>query len=141
MARSTRLDGWLLATGDWRREFEQARVLKRVTLDGTLAFLVHAVPKEGRQRLVYFDAKTGLTLGYDQVYELPGLGMAGSEVRFSDYREIGGVQIPFKVTNKFPSPLLGTFTYQVEDRSGSEAQGGSVQDQVKARDIYRPSCT
>ena len=114
MARSNRLDGWLLATGDWRGEFEQTRVLKRVELDSKPAFIVHAAPNEGRQRLIYFDAESGLTLGYDQVYDLPGLGMVGSEVRFSDYREIGDVQIPFRITMKFPTPVLGTLTYQVK---------------------------
>lgn len=113
-AKSTRLNGWLLATGDWRGEFEQARVLKRVDLDGKPVFLVHAAPKQGRQRLIYVDAETGLTRGYDEVQDLPGLGMVGCEVRFTDYREIDGVQIPFKMTVKFPTPVLGTQTYQVE---------------------------
>jgi len=114
MARSTRLAGWLLATGDWRGVFKQARVLKRVELDGEPVFLVHAAPEKGRQRLIYLDAKTGLARGYDEVYELPGLGMVGCEVRFADYREIDGVQIPFKVTAKYPTPMLGTHTYQAE---------------------------
>ncbi|MGH8219576.1 MAG: serine hydrolase [Steroidobacteraceae bacterium] len=114
MAKSSRRDGWMLSIGDWRGEFEQARVLKRIEMDGKSAFIVDAAPKEGHQRLIYFDAESGLTLGYDQVHDLPGLGMVGSEVRFSDYREIGGVQIPFKITTKFPTPVLGTVTYQVE---------------------------
>jgi CubicO group peptidase (beta-lactamase class C family) len=114
MARSIRLGGWLLATGDWRGEFEQARVLKRVELDGKPVFIVHAAPEEGRQRLIYLDAESGLTIGYDEVQELPGMGMVGCEVRFADYREIDGVQIPFKATVKYPTPMLGTQTYQVE---------------------------
>lgn len=114
-AASARLDGWLLASGDWRREFEQARVLKRVEVDGgPTIIVVHAAPKEGRQRLLYFDAATGMTIGYDQVYEIAGLGMIGAEVRFSDYRDIGGVQIPFRVTTKYATPVLGTVTFQVE---------------------------
>ena len=40
--------------------------------------------------------------------------MVGCEVRFADYREIDGVQIPFKCTVKSPTPVLGTWTYQVE---------------------------
>lgn len=114
MAKASRLDGWVLATGDWRSEFAHARVLKRVQLDGKSAFVVHAAPKEGRHRLIYLDAESGLTLGYDQVYELPGPGMGGFEVRFSDYREIGGVHIPFKVTTKHPATLRGAQTYRVE---------------------------
>jgi CubicO group peptidase (beta-lactamase class C family) len=114
MAKSSLRNGWMFATGDWRGEFQQARVLKRVELDGKAAFMVHAAPKQGHQRLIYFDAESGLTLGYDQVQDLTGLGSVGSEVRFSDYREIGGVQFPFKITTKFPTPVLGTVTYQVE---------------------------
>jgi CubicO group peptidase (beta-lactamase class C family) len=114
MAKSTRLSGWLLASGDWRDEFAQARVLKRVQLDGQPVFIVHAAPAQGRQRLIYLDAETGLLRGYDEVQELPGLGMVGCEVRFADYRDIDGVQIPFKATVKFPTPALGTHTYLVE---------------------------
>ncbi len=114
MASSTRRAGWLLATGDWRGEFKQARVLRRIELDGKPAFIVHAAPEKGRHRLIYLDAENGLTLGYDEVFDLPGIGMVGSEVRFADYRDIEGVQIPFKATVKYPTPLLGTQTYQVE---------------------------
>ncbi len=114
MARSMRLNGWLLATGGWRDEFAQARVLKRVELDGQPVFLVHAAPAQGRQRLIYLHAENGLTLGYDEVQEVPGVGMVGCEVRFADYRDVDGVQIPFKATVKFPTPLLGTQTYEVE---------------------------
>ncbi len=113
MAKSSLRNGWMFASGDWRREFPQARVLKRVQLDGRFAFMVHAAPKQGHQRLIYFDADSGLTLGYDQVQDLTGLGMVGSEVRFSDYREVGGVQFPFKITTTFPTPVLGTVTYTV----------------------------
>jgi hypothetical protein len=114
MARTTRLNGWLLATGDWRREYSQLRVLKRVEIEGRPAILVHAAPAQGRQRLIYLDAQNGLTLGYDEVQELPGLGMVGCEVRFTDFRDVDGVQIPFRASVKFPTPMLGTLTYQVD---------------------------
>lgn len=114
MAKAAKRNGWMLAVGDWRGEFEQSRVLKQVELDGRPAFLVQASPKEGHQRLVYLDSESGLTLGFDQVQDLTGLGKVGSAVRFSDYRETGGVQIPFKVVTRFPTPVLGTLTYQVE---------------------------
>jgi len=114
LAKATRLAGWLITTGDWRDEFKQLRVLKRVELDGEPVFIVHAAPEKGRQRLIYLDAKTGLSRGYDEVYEIPGLGLIGCEGRFADYRDIDGVQIPFKVTVKYSAPMLGTWTYQVE---------------------------
>jgi CubicO group peptidase (beta-lactamase class C family) len=114
LAKASRRDGWLLTLGDWRGEYEQAQVLKRIEMDGKSAFIIHAAPKEGHQRLIYMDADSGQTLGYDQVHDVPGLGMIGSEVRFSDYRDVGGVQLPYKITSTFPTPVLGTVTYQVE---------------------------
>jgi hypothetical protein len=113
LARATRLGGWLLASGDWRDDFKQVRVLKRVTLDGKPAWLVHAAPEKGRQRLAYLDPQNGLTLGYDEVYEIPGAGLVGTEVRFADYRDIEGVQVPFKTTVKYGEQRIGTWTYQV----------------------------
>jgi CubicO group peptidase (beta-lactamase class C family) len=113
-ARTMRLNGWLLATGDWRSSYEQVHVLKRVELDGRPVFLVHAASAQGRQKLIYMDAENGLTLGYDEVQDVPGIGLVGCEVRFADYRDIEGVQIPFKATAKYPTPMLGTFTYRVE---------------------------
>lgn len=113
MAKATRLAGWLLTTGDWRSEFKRMSVLKRVELDGEAAFIIHAAPEKGRQRLIYQDAKTGLTRGYDEVYDIPGVGLVGCEVRYADYRDIDGVQIPFKASVKYSAPMLGTWTYQV----------------------------
>jgi CubicO group peptidase (beta-lactamase class C family) len=113
MTRAARAGSWMSSTGDWRREFAQTRVLKRVEVDGQSQFLVHAAPARGHNRLIYM-AENGLVMGYDEVQELPGLGMAGCEVRFSDYRDVDGVQIPFKSTVKYPSPVLGTQTYVVQ---------------------------
>jgi CubicO group peptidase (beta-lactamase class C family) len=115
MGKSMRLNGWLFASGGWRGEFNQARVLKRVELEGQPVFLVHAAPEQGRQRLIYLHAENGLTLGYDEVQDVPGAGMVGCEVRFTDYRDIGGVQIPLRTTAKYSSPMLGTHTYQVDE--------------------------
>jgi hypothetical protein len=112
-ARAGRLAGWLLASGDWRDEFKQARVLKRIELDGKPVFIVHAAPEKGWQRLIYLDAKNGLTLGYDELQEHPA-GLVGYEVRFADYREIEGVQIPFRRTGKYSEKKLSTRTFQVE---------------------------
>jgi hypothetical protein len=111
-AKSARLQGWLLASGDWRGEFKQTRVMMRVDLDGKPVFLVHATPHEGRHRLMYLDTETGLLRGYDEVREISGMGITGCEVRFADYRDVEGVQIPFKMTVKYPD--LGTQTYQVD---------------------------
>ena len=105
---------WMLESGDWRGVFEHARVLKRDELDGQPVFLIHAAPERGRQRLIYLDTENGLTRGYDEVQDIPRLGAVGCEVRFANYREIEGGQIPFKRTVKYANPKLGTRIYQVE---------------------------
>ena len=95
-------------------------------------FIVHAAPEKGRQRLIYLDTENGLTLGYDEVQEIPGLGMVGCEVRFADYREIEGVQIPFKCKVKYSHAGVGHLDLSGgEDRNASEARQGSIHDQVR----------
>lgn len=113
-AQAARLNGWLLASGAWPGAYDRVRVLKRVERDGRSVILVHAAPAEGRQRLIYVDPESGLTVGYDEVQEVPGMGMIGCEVRLSDYRDVEGVQIPFESSVTYATPMLGTFIYRVE---------------------------
>jgi hypothetical protein len=40
------------------------------------------------------------------VNKIAGLGMVEAKLRFSDYRDIGGVQIPFKVMTKYSTPVV-----------------------------------
>jgi hypothetical protein len=114
MTRAARRGGWLFSVGDWRLEFAQARVLESLEFESRPMILVHATPATGRNRLIYMSAANGLVMGHDEVQELPGLGMVGCEVRFGDYRDVEGLQIPFKSTVKFPTPVLGTQTYVVQ---------------------------
>ena len=76
-----------------RRIFRIERASGSSSTDGQPVFIVHAAPVQGRQRLIYLDVETGLMRGYDEVQDLPGLGMVGCEVRVADYREIDGVPI------------------------------------------------
>jgi hypothetical protein len=49
-----------------------------------------------------------LPLELCSVDEMPGMGAVGSVTRFDDWREVGGLRLPFRSSIRFSSSLLGT---------------------------------
>ena len=46
----------------------------------------------------------GLT---DSLAQLPGLGIVGVQTRYGDFRDVGGMRLPFRSVAKFASQLIG----------------------------------
>jgi photosynthetic reaction center cytochrome c subunit len=68
--------------------------------------------REGKTPLrLYFDVKSSLLVRLVRYGETP-LGRLPTQIDYSDYREVGGVKIPFRWTLARPS---GRFTIQVSD--------------------------
>jgi hypothetical protein len=66
------------------------RIIKKKEFEGRMVWEVKAeYPKSRWSETFYFDAET---------YYLLHLGMAGDSVTYSDYRNVGGITIPFKIT-------------------------------------------
>ena len=42
------------------------------------------------------------------------VGKLGKWVQFRDYKDVGGVQLPARVTHTYPSPLVGRFEHTFE---------------------------
>jgi outer membrane lipoprotein-sorting protein len=68
--------------------------------------------REGKTPLqLYFDEKSGLLVRLVRFGETP-LGRLPTQIDYSDYREAGGVKIPFRWTLARPG---GRFTIQISD--------------------------
>jgi len=65
------------------------------------AWLVEAVPAEGKPEKMYFDAETGLLVRQDAEREGPQ-GAAVVQVYFEDYRDVDGVKVPFTIRQVMP---------------------------------------
>ena len=46
----------------------------------------------------------GLT---DSLAQLPGLGIVGVQTRYGDFRDVGGMRLPFRSVAVFASELIG----------------------------------
>ncbi len=60
------------------------------------AYVIEATPADGKPEKMYFDTQTGLLLRLDNDRESPQ-GSAHVETYFEDYKETGGVKMPFTI--------------------------------------------
>lgn len=75
---------------------DKARVFGKETIDGHEAWPVGAQIDEHSRQRVWFDATTGLVLR--RVITIDGpVGRIPTQTDYEDYREVGGVKVPFTV--------------------------------------------
>lgn len=91
--------------------YEKFRVESGEKIDGHDTYLVVG-RKEGQPPLrLYLDAQSGLLLRLVRYAETP-LGLNATQIDYADYRESGGVKIPFRWTLARPG---NRFTIQITD--------------------------
>ena len=105
-----RLDADMNFAVDVPHMFQKFEVRPGEQVDGQDTWLVIG-QNEGRPPLkLYFDQKTGLLIRMLRYVDSP-LGYNPTQVDYADYRDAGGVKIPFQWTLARPG---GRFTIQVE---------------------------
>ncbi len=97
-----------------RDRADKARVVGREPLDGKDALVLRMTRDNGTSDHLYFDAGTGL-LRRQIVYQPTLLGPDPEQTDFADYRDVGGVKVPFLVTTSYlDDNHLGTTRKLVE---------------------------
>jgi len=105
-----RIDADMNFAVDVPRMFQKFDVQPGEQIDGKDSWLVVG-QNEGQPPLkLYFDQKTGLLIRMLRYVDSP-LGYNPTQVDYADYRETGGVKIPFRWTLARPG---GRFTIQVD---------------------------
>lgn len=108
---AARIDAEIYFPSRVRDLYQQFRVRPGEEISGRPTYLVTATG-EGRPPLrLYFDQETGLLLRLTRYAETP-LGKNPTQIDYSDYRETGGVKIPYQWTLARPS---GRFTIRVAE--------------------------
>jgi thiol-disulfide isomerase/thioredoxin len=89
--------------------YTRIKLLGKVKEGFRHVYLVEAVPKGGAAENLYFDVETGLLVRRDVTRRTP-TGPVRAEVYFSDWREVDGVKLPFRITQAMPkTKILITF--------------------------------
>jgi Photosynthetic reaction centre cytochrome C subunit len=113
---------------DLRRELklrdraDKARVVGKETIDGKDALIVRIPGDDGTPQTLYFDAGTGLLIR-QVVNRQTVLGPDPEQTDFEDYRDVGGVKVPFVVkTSYIDDNHLGTTRKLTEVRNNVEVK-------------------
>jgi hypothetical protein len=80
-----------------RESYPQMRVLARERVLGREAYAVGATSRDDTRERLYFDVDSGLLIRRYVAFKT-AFGSIPDVTDFDDYREIGGVKLPFKVT-------------------------------------------
>jgi len=107
---AARIDAELYFPARLRELYKEFRVLPGEEISGKQAYLL-TVNARGKPSLrLYFDQQTGLLLRLIRYAETP-LGRNPTQIDYADYRETGGVKIPYQWTLMRPG---GAFTIRIE---------------------------
>ncbi len=112
----TRLDHFAALFGDWREHYRHVEVLRRAPRrEGDAVLIVRVVPHQAPGATIYVDEGSGRVLYSFGLVQIPGLGTVGIQSRFEDYRDVGGMVLPFRIVSKFSSDLLGEVEMIIEE--------------------------
>ncbi|HXW17758.1 MAG TPA: c-type cytochrome [Candidatus Acidoferrales bacterium] len=110
-ADNVRLDADLHFAADLTQLFHNFRVHGEEKIDGNDVYALYAL-NEGKPPVhLYFDAKSGLLVRMVRYIDTP-LGRNPAQIDYADYRDAGGVKVPYRWTIARPS---GRFTIQVDE--------------------------
>ena len=70
----------------------------------------------------------------DSLAQLPGVGIVGVQTRYADFRDVGGMQIPFRSVEKYASQLIGRVITQL-DKSETGVELSAERSQYRPRQI------
>ena len=108
MLAQARLDQPFRRIASLREFFPKLRVLKALDFQGRRTYLLRGEPAGAGPRSLYVDAETGRLVAEAFVPLIPNLGELGIWIDYDDWRAVEGIELPFRVSLEYASPLLGT---------------------------------
>jgi photosynthetic reaction center cytochrome c subunit len=108
---NVRMDAELFFAADLKQLFQSFRVRSQEKIGDREVYVIFAF-NEGKPPVkFYFDAQSGLLVRLMRLVDTP-LGSNPTQIDFADYRDAGGVKVPYRWTIARPS---GRFTIQIEE--------------------------
>jgi len=118
-------------------DYDYADLFKSMTttgvdkIDGRPVFVVDLVTTDGAKETRLFDQESGLLVGMRTTTNSP-MGEIASETVLSDYRDVGGVKMPFKMVVKAMQNEMVTMIEKAELDVPIPAERFNLPDDVKA---------
>jgi zinc protease len=93
--REVERDHDIYGSTNLRALYREVRLESRGRLGGRDVFVVEGRPEKGPAEKMLFDAETGLLSRWDVVRRRPGQPTVHARISLDDYRDVGGVKVPF----------------------------------------------
>ncbi|HEU4832832.1 MAG TPA: hypothetical protein VFS90_00400 [Pyrinomonadaceae bacterium] len=99
-------DAEVYSAGKIKSFFESMKLENKARLNGREMNVIEGKPAKGPAEKLFFDAENGLLVRWDMARRQEGRGTVFVKVHLDDYKEVGGLKVPFKVRFNFESFAL-----------------------------------
>jgi hypothetical protein len=96
-------DSEVFSAGKIRSSFESMKLEYNARINGREMRVIEGKPAKGPAEKLFFDVENGLLVRWDMARRAPKRGTVFVKVHLDDYRDVGGVKIPFNVRFAFES--------------------------------------
>jgi outer membrane lipoprotein-sorting protein len=96
---------------NYKAEGRVLELLPRATVAGKEYVVLKMTPKTGSAVTMYFDSTTNLLVRTAARVSSPEVGEVDQTVEISDYRDVGGIKVPFQTVN---SSSIQTITVKLD---------------------------
>lgn len=109
---------------DWQEFYTEAEVVGEQKVDGQQTLVLALRGDDVFDRKLYVVPESGAVLKEDSVVPHDIIGEMKLSVSFSDFRDVGGVQMPFRMESE--NPMVGALVIQIESFEPLEELKGSL---------------
>ncbi len=90
-------DAEVFNAGKIKRLFESMKLEKKAWISGRYMHVIEGTPAKGPSEKLFFDMESGLLIRWDMARRVPQRGIVFVKIQMDDYRDVGGVKMPFNV--------------------------------------------
>jgi len=102
-------DAEVFSAGRIKSLFESMKLESKARLNGRDMYVIQGTPDKGPVEKLFFDVENGLLIRWDMARRVQNRGPVFVKVYLEDYRDVGGVKMPFNVRFVFDS-----FSYRIK---------------------------
>ncbi|MEM7478389.1 MAG: serine hydrolase domain-containing protein [Planctomycetota bacterium] len=100
--------------GGWSDFYEKVYVMRQVKRDDQSLLVVRAETKGLSGKTMLINAESGRIIEEHSLQFVPGVGYLGAQTTYSEFRQTGGITLPFHLETKLSSALLGSVIIDIE---------------------------
>ena len=96
-------DAEVFDAGKIKNQFESMKLENKAWLNGRYMYAIKGTPAKGPAEKLFFDIENGLLVRWDMARRVPNRGIVFVKVHLDEYKDVGGVKMPFNVRFAFES--------------------------------------